>query len=804
MGERMTKRFGVFALALSLILSPTSYADTPPARSVNSQTFDGSGTKSITGTIIGPKTGLDVNVINSGGTSTVNQGTPNGGGANAWYVQGSLGRTWSLLNTTDSVNAVQSGTWSTGRTWSLLNSTDSVQSWLFDSTGLPLTSVGGALNANVTNFPAAFGRTWTLNSGTDSVTISGSISATNSANGNTGAAVPAQATQVAGKDGSGNLRALNVDTTGVLSTNAAQSGAWTTGRTWSLLNTTDSVNVGNFPSTYPVTQSTSPWVVSGTVNAAQSGAWTTGRTWSLLNTTDSVNVGNFPATFGATQSGVWSVGRTWNLSSGSDSVTVAGTTTIAGTVTTNQGTSPWVENVSQFGGNNVVTGTGAGGAGIPRVTVSNDSNVLSTQSGAWSTGRTWSLLNTTDSVNAVQSGTWTTGRTWNLSSGADSVAATQSGTWNINNISGTISLPTLAATSTKQSDGSQKTQVVDGAGVVQGPAQTISGTNYMPVVLASSAIPGAAAVARSIQIAGSDGTNAQTVLTDTATTGKVITGPKDVAPATANVTTQDLASTTTAVANGQNFITGSPTANSAASFAIANMDAVEVLVTGTWTGTVQTEVSVDGGTTWTTRGVKQSGSSYIGSSYTQNFQGGMNFGGMTNVRVRAVAAMTGTLTAKVVASNNPASITISNPLTLRDATTQSIANTIKAASTASVAADTSLVVALSPNSPAPASSGHTSVQLVRNDYSSTNVTTAAYVQLIASTSDTTNQLFIFDSSGQTLFLAVGAAASEVNKAYIVPGGNGELNLTIPAGSRVSVKAVSASATSGELSITLLK
>jgi hypothetical protein len=40
-------------------------------------------------------------------------------------------------------------------------------------------------------------------------------------------------------------------------------------------------------------------------------------------------------------------------------------------------------NVAQFGGTNVSTGTGAGGAGIPRVTVSNDSNVLSTQSGTW-------------------------------------------------------------------------------------------------------------------------------------------------------------------------------------------------------------------------------------------------------------------------------------------------------------------------------------------------------------------------------------------------------------------------------------
>jgi len=66
------------------------------------------------------------------------------------------------------------------------------------------------------------------------------------------------------------------------SINAKQSGIFTAGRTWNLLNTTDSVNIGNFPATqvvsgsvsvsnFPATQSviqsTSPWVISGTVTA---------------------------------------------------------------------------------------------------------------------------------------------------------------------------------------------------------------------------------------------------------------------------------------------------------------------------------------------------------------------------------------------------------------------------------------------------------------------------------------------------------------------------------------------------------
>jgi len=62
------------------------------------------------------------------------------------------------------------------------------------------------------------------------------------------------------------------------------------------------------------------------------------------------------------------------------------TQAVSGTVTANQGTSPWLDNVTQFGSTNISTGTGASGAGIPRVTVSNDSNILATQSGTW-TGR---------------------------------------------------------------------------------------------------------------------------------------------------------------------------------------------------------------------------------------------------------------------------------------------------------------------------------------------------------------------------------------------------------------------------------
>jgi hypothetical protein len=98
--------------------------------------------------------------------------------------------------------------------------------------------------------------------------------------------------------------------------------------------------------------------------------------------------------------------------------------------------------------------------------------------------------------------------------------------------------------------------------------------------------------------------------------------------------------------------------------------------------------------------------------------------------------------------------------------------------------------------------GHTLTEFVRNDYSSVNVTTAAYVQLIASTSNTYKEIEIFDSSGQTLKIATGAAASEVDKFLVFPGGNGRIKLTIPSGTRISIRAVSATASTGEISVNL--
>lgn len=101
-----------------------------------------------------------------------------------------------------------------------------------------------------------------------------------------------------------------------------------------------------------------------------------------------------------------------------------------------------------------------------------------------------------------------------------------------------------------------------------------------------------------------------------------------------------------------------------------------------------------------------------------------------------------------------------------------------------------------------AGKGSVPVQHIRNDYSSTNVTTSAYVELDSALDGDVSELEIFDSSGQTLVLAIGAAGSEQDQFYIPPGGLERQTSLLSSGQRLSIKAVSANATTGELIINM--
>ncbi len=89
---------------------------------------------------------------------------------------------------------------------------------------------------------------------------------------------------------------------------------------------------------------------------------------------------------------------------------------------------------------------------------------------------------------------------------------------------------------------------------------------------------------------------------------------------------------------------------------------------------------------------------------------------------------------------------------------------------------------------------------VNNAYASTNVTTGAWVELIASTAAAINLLCVTDTGGQVMELGTGAAASETRVLLIATGWSGCVPLRIAASTRLAVRAVTATANTGNLTI----
>jgi len=143
---------------------------------------------------------------------------------------------------------------------------------IYDSNGTPLNSTTNALNTFITNSPLAVsqsgtwtvGRTWTLSSGTDSVSV-GNFPATQAVTQSTspwivagGGTAGTPATGVVTVQGIAG--GTTVPVSGTVS--ATQSGTWTV-QPGNTANTTAWLVTGT-GGTFPVTQSTSPWVVNET------------------------------------------------------------------------------------------------------------------------------------------------------------------------------------------------------------------------------------------------------------------------------------------------------------------------------------------------------------------------------------------------------------------------------------------------------------------------------------------------------------------------------------------------------------
>lgn len=168
---------------------------------------------------------------------------------------------------------------------------------------------------------------------------------------------------------------------------------------------------------------------------------------------------------------------------------------------------------------------------------------------------------------------------------------------------------------------------------------------------------------QSVKIAGANSSGAEDNWMEVDVNGNAKVIISDVLPATQNITAIDTGTTSLVGANGQVFYVGSPTANSAASFAISSTETVTVesSIIGAG-GTLVVEVSMDGGTFWFRPNVYQVSTQSYGNSFIAPFMAVVNTSGMTNIRVRAITSWTGTGTIRVVESANSRAMTIADAL----------------------------------------------------------------------------------------------------------------------------------------------
>lgn len=425
-------------------------------------------------------------------------------------------------------------------------------------------------------------------------------------------------------------------------------------------------------------------------------------------------------------------------------------------------------------------------------------------------------------------------------------------------------LPSGAATSANQtSQITQETAIASSAASIDTKTPTVGQKAMVassPVVLASdqSSIPVAATLQASSAVIGH-------VINDagSAIIGKV--GIDQTTPGTTNgvqvnaalpagtnvighVIVDSSSGPTDATASGnittQNLNPNSGVATAASTVAVTSLNGQtswSVQVTGVYTGALTPQVTVDG-SNW----IALSGTAI--TNINSNVQSGtitsaavgifeLSAPPCAQLRITALGAMTGTATVSLRVSSSttrvgldspiPAGTAIIGALSANQSTNVAQINAVAPLMGNGVTGTGSQRVTISSDNTAfsvnavqsgtwtvqPGNTANTTAWLttqkglasanapVQNTYSGVNITTAAYTQLIASTTSATTYIDIFDSSGQAMILATGAGGAEVIQAYIPPGGDA-FYLAIPSGTRVAYKALTANATTGYLLLNL--
>lgn len=153
----------------------------------------------------------------------------------------------------------------------------------------------------------------------------------------------------------------------------------------------------------------------------------------------------------------------------------------------------------------------------------------------------------------------------------------------------------------------------------------------------------------------------------------------DARPATQSISAADVGTTSTAGQGGVSIISGTPTANSAATFAVTGQAGGALTVKGTFSLTAAIEASYDGGGTYVAAGGLLRGSNVLTNQITGAGTWTIDLNGVTNLRVRATAYTSGAATIALTATPAGGVAKVLN--TLQSASAQNPSNSNKVSCT---------------------------------------------------------------------------------------------------------------------------
>lgn len=348
----------------------------------------------------------------------------------------------------------------------------------------------------------------------------------------------------------------------------------------------------------------------GTVD--QGNANTIGHAWPVLLTDGThtvtvdasgylgVNIKSLTGTLAVTQSGTWNTGRTWILSSGTDSVTVSSSALPTGAANATLQTSGNAS-LTSIDSKTPALGQQADAASSPVVLPADQITTLTPLSSVAVTQSTGSNLHAVvDSIPSIPAGSNAIGSV-TVSNFPGTQAVTQSGTWNLNNISGTVSLPTGAATATAQATGNSSLSSIDGKTPALGQALA---AGSVPVVLTAAQVTTLTPLT-SVAVTQPTGSNLHTAVDSLPATpagsnniGSItnVTGTVSLPTGAANATLQTTGNTTLSTISGQ--LPATLGAHVIAASTAVNIASDQVIATASGTPTPKTvkQAAVTAGT----------------------------------------------------------------------------------------------------------------------------------------------------------------------------------------------------------------